>query len=167
MEKNSEIATTVVLTVLGIPVGYILNQMHHVWIWVARVDWDKYFESDWKITKAFLNQKDDKTGEQLRNRYRYLLTRTHELGGIYFALFIVLIIGMINMVTYKAYNKYFVIYLAVLVVITIFIYLSRNYYRGNLDAFTKKLVGEDYKTVRDMFWFVKHFFKQLKRFLAN
>lgn len=147
------LGTTVVLAVVGIPVGYLLNQIHHIYTWVIRVDWDEYFNMENELTNIFLNHKQ---GEKIRERYRYLLTRIHELGGIFIALLIVLSISIYNLIFDSMYKSTsFWIYFVVIILVTICIYLSRNYYSRNHDALTANLVCKEYKTVKNWFWFIK------------
>ena len=78
------------LTIIGVPMGYLLNQIHHSLTWVfvrlkrveklfKRGTWDNYFEKELKLDELFFK---DELGSQRRERYRYLLSRKHELGGV-------------------------------------------------------------------------------------
>lgn len=151
------LATAALLIIIGIPVGYLLNQIHHVWIWVVRVNWNKYFSMEMELSKIF--HKAD-NGKELTDRYRYLLTRVHELGSIVVAFIITNIIIIIRTINESGFDKVditcFFIYLFLLIVIA----LSRNYYERNLDAFTYELIGKNYYSVKSWFWFVTSFFKR-------
>jgi hypothetical protein len=130
------LATAALLIIIGIPVGYVLNQIHHVWIWVIRVNKVKYFKMELKRST------------ELRERYTYLLNRVHELGGIVVALipsFIFLLVyhKLMNL----QFNFPFVLYFIILGVVSLVMLCSRDYYRSNLDAFTQAISGLEYKDV--------------------
>src|SRR5690606_13490333 len=119
------LATAAFLIIIGIPVGYILNQIHHVWIWVIRVNWEEYFEMELEINKQIAKCKGRE--EELKDRYRYLLNRVHELGGLFVALFPTYIF----LLSYHFYNRfelnfYIILYFIILFIVAIAIFLSRN-----------------------------------------
>lgn len=129
------LAVSAFVLVIGIPIGYILNQLHHVWIWVLKVDHKKYFDLEIEIFRLFLNSE---RGERIEERYKYLLTRIHELGGIKFALVGALIIMILNFICsllHKDFNLLSLIYIGVNIFVCYFIKLSRDYFQKNLEAF--------------------------------
>lgn len=146
----SVLAAGAILTVIGIPIGYLLNQMHHVWIWVIRVDWYKYFDMELEITEKFYEDKNngDNQNLELMDRYRYLLTRMHELGSTFVALMASILFILINSII-NNFTGSIILYLVILCVITVNVLFSRNYYRKNLDAFTMKYVKKDYNSLRN------------------
>lgn len=161
LDKSTELlAAAAFLTIVGIPVGYILNQIHHVWIWVIRVNWKKYFRMELKLNEVFYEARN---GKELKDRYSYLLTRIHELGSIVVGLEISLAIIFCLSFNY-GFNYIVIIYMFVLSVVCFIIWLSRKYYRRNFDALTREIVEEDYKTVmnRTIIWLLKKRKKILK-----
>ncbi|MYL57210.1 hypothetical protein GLW20_06795 [Virgibacillus halodenitrificans] len=157
------LATAAFLIIIGIPVGYILNQVHHVWIWVIRVDWDTYFQMEQEITKIMSISE---RSVELQNRYRYLLNRVHELGGLFVALTPTLFILFFYHLLNRSWNTLTIMYFVLLFIISTVIFLSRNYYRRNLDAFTKDVAGKEYNSIiNPVFRRIRN--SKLNRFLIN
>lgn len=143
------LAASAVVIVIGIPVGYILNQIHHVWVWVLRVNHYRYFKMEMQLLQIFLNGEE---GKRIEDRYRYLLARIHELGGILVSLLVAVITVIIHSIwsffVYSQTNWSITIWFILInLFVGLFILLSRNYYQKNLDAFTKFYVGLDKKSV--------------------
>lgn len=142
---------TIVMIALGIPIGYLLNQVHHVIIWVKKVDWDLYFHYELKLNQVFRDCKEN--GKQMESRYRYLLSRIHELGGILIAFYLInliYVVTIISLLCKQKSNKAIIIIISLLVVLvlTYVVRISRNYFQRNLDALTMEFAGYDYDTIR-------------------
>lgn len=139
------LAVGAILTVIGVPLGYILNQIHHSVTWVivrwrilhkifGNEKWDEYFEKEIKLDEIFF--KDDE-GKKKQERYRYLLTRKHELGGVTVSLavscFTILLINFTNNNTRWSW-----IYFAVVFIIFIIISISRTYSSRNVEWYFRE-----------------------------
>lgn len=129
--------------IIGIPIGYILNQIHHVWIWVWKVNHEEYFDYEMKLFQIFICHKN---GEQIRERYKYLLTRVHELGGIVVAL----VISFLFILPHAIRNFSFcvLVFIVAMIVVWLFIKGSRDYYSKNLDSFTMYYVGMGSESIK-------------------
>lgn len=142
------LAAAALVVVGGIPVGYILNQIHHVWVWVLKVNHYKYFKMEMELFQIFLKGEE---GKRIEDRYRYLLARIHELGGILVALiiafFIILFHFSIIYFLYGSINIVSLTFMVVIAVVGIFILISKNYYQKNMEAFIS-FFGIDYKTLK-------------------
>ena len=97
IKESNTLALGAFLTVIGVPLGYLLNQIHHSLFWVIkrfsysikilRQDkWYDYFRQEIQVDKMFLF---DEIGLRKKERYQYLLSRKHELGGVTVSLGIV------------------------------------------------------------------------------
>jgi hypothetical protein len=144
------IAVGAILTVIGVPLGYLLNQIHHSLTWVIvrckiihkifkKDNWDEYFEKELKLDELFF--KGDE-GAKKQERYRYLLSRKHELGGVTVSLGISLFtIFLINVC--DGNNKIWSwLYFIVVVILFFIILISRNYSSRNVEKYFKKYLDE-------------------------
>ncbi len=157
------LATAAFLIIIGIPVGYILNQVHHVWIWVMRVKWKEYFQMELEIAERIAEKKE--RAEELRDRYNYLLNRVHELGGLFVALTPTLIFLFFYHLKYHSWNFLEMLFFILLFIISLIVFFSRNYYRRNLDAFTNYISGRDYNSIiNPTFEWLRDKRKQILRF---
>jgi cell division protein FtsW (lipid II flippase) len=128
------LAVGAILTVLGVPLGYLLNQIHHSLFWVIPklFLWNQYFKEELEIDKYISNHK---FGVEKKERYRYLLSRKHELGGVLMSLlFSVVIIGLMNTWGDNGY-KWSWIYFTVICVLAVFILFSRQYSSQNIQKY--------------------------------
>lgn len=125
------LAIGAVLTVLGVPLGYLLNQIHHSLFWVLPKwrRWDAYFDEEIKIDKCIGNSSEKK------ERYRYLLSRKHELGGFAVSLGIsAFVIGLSNILGKHHYHWAWW-YFGIVTALFIIIWLSRQYSSRNIEAY--------------------------------
>ncbi|MFJ5760728.1 hypothetical protein ACIQAA_16685 [Neobacillus sp. NPDC093182] len=133
------------LTIIGVPLGYLLNQIHHSITWVlVRVKilngmykkgtWDDYFEKELKLDEIFFK---DEIGAKKKERYTYLLSRKHELGGVTVSLGLSSIVILIFKISEKINGAWSWIYLAVVIILFLIILLSRNYSSRNIDKYYK------------------------------
>jgi hypothetical protein len=132
------LAVGAILSVLGVPLGYLLNQIHHSLFWVLPKKlsktntWEKYFEEELVIDKLF--DSEEKHSNK-RVRYSYLLSRKHELGGITVSLGIsAIVIGLTNLIAENHHVWTWVYFVIVLVLFRI-ILLSRNYSSDNIQKY--------------------------------
>ncbi|OCA84497.1 hypothetical protein A8F94_17540 [Bacillus sp. FJAT-27225] len=145
VSKPSELlAAGAVVTVLGVPLGYLLNQLHHSLTWVIpRIGkWDKYFSEEIKIDEYLMSI--DK-GNERKERYRYLLSRKHELGGITMSLGLsALIIGLTNFQINSKVDWHW-IYFFIVLGLFVFILISRFYSGANIMKYHKYYLREHNK----------------------
>lgn len=102
-----------------------------------------------ELDKIFFTSKN---GQKIEDRYRYLLTRIHELGSIVISLLVAMIVMVIDISSMIKYLTFFPWFFVSNFIINLVVYIcilwSRNYYRKNLDALTMALVNKDYRSVR-------------------
>ncbi|RHW38715.1 hypothetical protein D1B33_07530 [Lysinibacillus yapensis] len=121
------------LAFLGVPLGYVLNQVHHSIFWVIPKirykNWDAYFKEEIKVDENHLSKNDFK-----KERYRYLLSKKHEIGGVmssfYASSFAILMTNIFHGSTMWSW-VYFIIVSALTVIFT----LSRNYSSRNVEYY--------------------------------
>jgi hypothetical protein len=152
------VALVAFLTVIGVPLGYLLNQIHHSLTWVlARVNpirwginklpkkrgipyesWEEYFTKELILDKYFF--KDD-IGMKLKERYQYLLSRKHELGGLTISLGVSwIVILIINIIKINMFWQW--LYFVLIFLLFFLILFSRNYSSRNIDAYFKEYLKE-------------------------
>lgn len=135
------IALGAALTILGVPLGYLLNQIHHSLFWVIpkliKNEWDNYF-----IEEITLDQ-NLKDKEEFRNRYTYLLSRKHELGGIAVSLSVSFIVLITTMIWGEHFDTWAWVYSSIVLVLSIIILFSRYYSSKNLDKYYNHLLEKD------------------------
>lgn len=127
------LAIGAVLTVLGVPLGYLLNQIHHSVFWVLPKlifgSWNKYFKEELKVDNYIANHA---KGIEKQNRYRYLLSRKHELGALTLSLFISgFVIGLSNCLG-KYHHHWSWWYFGIVTLLFFIIWLSRQYSSRNI-----------------------------------
>lgn len=134
------------LTVIGVPLGYLLNQIHHSVTWVMvrgykplrellekEENWDDFFKSELKLDEFFFK---DVNGDKYRERYQYLLSRKHELGGLTVSLFISSISIIVLKFSKQGLGELWSwIYMIIVLILFILILISRLYSSRNIDKY--------------------------------
>jgi O-antigen/teichoic acid export membrane protein len=140
------------LTVIGVPLGYLLNQVHHSLFWVMRKlvisrkilkqeKWYQYFSEEIQLDKLFFK---DENGRLKKERYQYLLSRKHELGGVTVSLLIsCLVILFVNIK--KSITIWSWWYLSFVFILFVIIFISRWYSSKNIDKYFKEYLKESKK----------------------
>ncbi|WP_026584209.1 hypothetical protein [Bacillus sp. J33] len=133
------LAIGAVLTVLGVPLGYLLNQIHHSLFWVLpkcwKGTWSTYFDEEIKVDEYFDK---DESHKDKRERYRYLLSRKHELGGVVVSLGIsgfVILLRCIYLLIFKNLHLWEIFYFAIVLTLFLILWLSRNYSSENIEKY--------------------------------
>jgi O-antigen/teichoic acid export membrane protein len=137
VSNSSDLLTIgAVLTVLGVPLGYLLNQIHHSLFWVVpRLKnnlWEGYFNEELKIDEYF--NRDEKTKED-KARYRYLLSRKHELGGICVSMGISSLVLFLTNIFGNYQSLWSWLYFMVVSILFIIMLLSRQYSSKNINTY--------------------------------
>lgn len=134
--KVNPVAIGAFLTVTGVPLGFLLNQIHHSLSWVIpRIGkWEKYFNQELILDEIFIN---DTNGEKMQERYRYLLSRKHELGGVTISLGVSVIVIMIYNLYYRVVFGWEWFYFITVLALFLIILVSRNYSSKNIDRYFK------------------------------
>ncbi|MEK8196246.1 hypothetical protein [Lysinibacillus sp. FSL M8-0134] len=118
------------LTFLGVPLGYVLNQVHHSLFWVLpslyKREWKIYFKQEVSADEKHLS-----IDEFKKERYRYLLSKKHELGGVAVSLFISWAVILIMNISINNLLWSW-IYFGIVTALTILVILSRNYSSRNV-----------------------------------
>ncbi|SFD95089.1 hypothetical protein SAMN05428981_102470 [Bacillus sp. OV194] len=142
------LAVGAVLTVLGVPLGYLLNQIHHSVTWVLPKyflpevfeSWDEYFKNELLMDEYFMENKTK--GEAMKNRYSYLLSRKHELGGITASLLISTIVIWIGNALIDDIKLWHWIYFIIILVLSITILFSRQYSSKNIYKYYEYILDQ-------------------------
>ncbi|MEI5909590.1 hypothetical protein WAK64_21440 [Bacillus spongiae] len=127
------IALGAFLTAIGVPLGYLLNQVHHSLSWVIPKyrEWDKYFDKEIAVDEYFFK---NEIGKMQKERYRYLLSRKHELGGLKVSLLFSLIIILIVSILTK-FNWWEVLYFITVFIFYLLIHYSSKYSSMNVEKY--------------------------------
>jgi hypothetical protein len=153
-DNISVVALGAFLTIIGVPLGYLLNQIHHSTSWVFvrvsyirkafnyvfrknRESWDEYFVKELLLDEYLKNEK------ELRERYRYLLSKKHELGGLTVTLFItngvILIVNIyLGIFSVPVWSW---VYFIVTFVLLVLIWFSRNYSSRNIEIYFNEYIN--------------------------
>ena len=131
-----------VLAVLGVPLGYILNQIHHFITWVfpklITNTWDEFFEEEIKIDIYLKNE----ASKSERERYRYLLSRKHELGGITVSLGISFITTLFTNILQNKEVVWVWIYCLITFILFLIFLVNRDYSSKNIDKYHNYFLHE-------------------------
>jgi hypothetical protein len=133
-EKNV-LALGAAITLIGIPLGYFLNQMHHLLGWVANGKWDNYFSEE-IIVDDFLCDKDN---EGYKERYRYLLAKKHEVGSVYASFILSALVILITNIYESSKECFDWLYFFVTVLLIVAWYFLRSYSSRNIDKYFEHL----------------------------
>lgn len=143
------VAVGAFLTVTGVPLGYLLNQIHHslFWVyprrkWLSKItkkgSWNQYFINEINMDELFFV---NEVGEKKRERYQYLLSRKHELGSVTVSLGISVIIIFINNVHHKD-SVWSWIYWVFVLLLCFVVWNSRNYTSSNIEIYYQHYLYE-------------------------
>ncbi|MCP3741449.1 hypothetical protein [Rossellomorea sp. BNER] len=146
------VATGAILAVIGIPIGYLFNQLHHTLTFVLTrkfhgyKGWDEYFSFEARFENYFFTyevQRDNEDseqktgiGEKILERYKYLLSRIHEIGSICFAI----IFSEVFLTYWETFiggkiNLTIIIYHIVIICLLVLLLIDRCYFKRNLEVF--------------------------------
>lgn len=118
----------ITFALIGIPLGYIFNQLHMYIDWVIREDWGEFFKHEINIDEYFAK------GKGNSERYRYLLAKKHEVGSVLvsftFSTFIILILN----ITYMPNSLLKWLYFSIIFILTLIWLQLRNYSTKNAEA---------------------------------
>ncbi|GEM_PF-1465167 len=87
----------VTFALIGVPLGYIFNQLHMYFDWVEREDWADFFKHEIKIDEYFVK------GKGYPERYRYLLAKKHEVGSVLVSFVLSTLIILFLNITHENY----------------------------------------------------------------
>ncbi|MEB7771436.1 BA5345 family protein [Kurthia gibsonii] len=125
------------IALLGIPLGYLLNQLHHFLFWVCNPgNWVKYFEEEFEVDKLLTEE----SNKELRERYRYLLAKKHEVGSVFMSFLIAFILVVIFNSSLFQWDKLSTIYCLINLGAVCIWFFLRKYSSGNIDYHYKQLV---------------------------
>ncbi|QGM30512.1 hypothetical protein GI482_09045 [Bacillus sp. N3536] len=150
IEDSNTLALGAFLTVIGVPLGYLLNQIHHSLFWVIKKikisrkikkqdEWYKYFRQEIQVDKMFFK---DELGQRKKERYQYLLNRKHELGGVTVSLGIVCLVQIIVNCIKGTILGWPMIYFVLSLLLLGIISISRWYSSKNIDKYFEQYVKE-------------------------
>lgn len=150
MSKSANlVAVGAFLTVTGVPLGYLLNQIHHSLFWVyprrkllskitKKGSWNQYFINEINMDELFFV---NELGGKKRERYQYLLSRKHELGGVTVSLGISVIIIFINNVNHNN-AVWSWVYCVFVFLLCLIVWNSRNYTSSNIEIYNQHYLYE-------------------------
>lgn len=126
------------IALLGIPLGYLLNQLHHFLFWVCNPkNWAKYFEEEFEVDKLLTKE----SNKELRERYRYLLAKKHEVGSVFMSFSIAFVLTIICNFTIFEWNPGAIIYSSIIGSATSIWFFLRRYASKNIDYHYRQLVS--------------------------
>jgi len=126
-----------ILGALGVPIGYLIHQISMVFGFILFTKRNKYFKEEFLIDEKFSNSK---AGDHLRSRYVHLLTRVHELRGLFFSLLLSgLIIITTELLYVQQYNEYFYFIIITNFILAVIAFVNQKYFSDNLN-FVKRQI---------------------------
>lgn len=136
--KNLLVLGTFV-TLAGVPIGYFFNQLHHLVCWVIpklfEQGWEEYFRDEIKIDNLLAKEKNG----HYKERYRYLLSKKHEVGSVLFSFCGAFLIVFFNLLSNEM-SFFEFCYILILLILIIFWRTLRNYASKNVHIYFKKLL---------------------------
>ncbi|MBM7694014.1 hypothetical protein JOC77_003458 [Peribacillus deserti] len=146
LTSKNTVAIGAFLTLIGVPLGYLLNQIHHSLFWVLprrkllrKIDrfrkkgsWNQYFINEINIDEIFFF---DEIGKKKKERYQYLLSRKHELGGVTVSLGITALIILSVNLGRHLHEVWSWSYFVVVFILCLLLWNSRNYSSSNIQIY--------------------------------
>lgn len=123
----------VTFALIGVPLGYIFNQLHMYFDWVEREDWADFFEHEIKIDEYFAK------GKGYPERYRYLLAKKHEVGSVLVSFGISAVLILVLNITQGQYSELKWLYLFIIFILSLIWWRLRCYSTRNAWAHYKYL----------------------------
>lgn len=150
IKESNTLALGAFLTVIGVPLGYLLNQIHHSLFWVIKrfrfsrkilkqEKWYEYFRQEIQVDNMFFF---DEKGLRKKERYQYLLSRKHELGGVTVSLGIVCIVQLIVNIQTSTMHGWSLCYFILSIILFLIIAISRWYSSKNIDKYFEHYLNE-------------------------
>lgn len=129
------------ITLAGVPIGYFFNQLHHFVCWVFpkifNKGWEVYFKEEIEVDNLLAKEKND----HYKERYRYLLTKKHEVGSVFFSFMASFVIVFFNSLSRGNLDNFFeFIYALALLIIVLIWYSLRNYASENVEKYFRELL---------------------------
>lgn len=135
----------ITFALIGIPVGYIFNQLHMYFDWVERRDWADFFKDEINID----NYLTDNGKEKYQERYRYLLAKKHEVGSVFVAFSLSTILILIFNISLSGYSELKWLFLFMLFILSIIWWRLRCYSSENAEAHYQHLKTEANTTINN------------------
>lgn len=126
----------VTFALIGVPLGYMFNQLHMYFDWVLRGNWNVFFKDEILIDTYLSSNKD------YRERYRYLLAKKHEVGSVLVSFCISSLIILLVNFTHSQYSYTKWLYLIVVLLLTFIWWELRCYSTRNVWAHFQHLKNE-------------------------
>ncbi len=139
ISNNNLLVLATFVTLAGVPLGYFFNQIHHLISWVIprifKNGWEEYFKDEIKVDNLLSNEKN----EQYKERYRYLLSKKHEVGSVLSSFSGAFLIVYFNSISnnMSSFELWYTIVLSILVVGW---YFLRKYASANIDLYFDELL---------------------------
>lgn len=126
----------ITFALIGVPLGYIFNQLHMYFDWVERTDWDDFFKHEISIDEYFVKEKG------YPERYRYLLAKKHEVGSVLVSFGLSTIIILVINIVQEQYLELKWLYLFIVFILSIIWWRLRCYAAMNALAHYEHLKAE-------------------------
>ncbi|QPA31360.1 BA5345 family protein [Thermaerobacillus caldiproteolyticus] len=130
------LSLSAILAGIGVPVGYLIHQISMLFGFVISHKWDKYFKEEYDLDSKIIGADN---GEKIRERYRHLLSRVHELRALKYS-------NGLSMLTVVAILYLYSNTLAGLIIsainflFVIIVHVNQKYFEANLKFFIKRTI---------------------------
>jgi hypothetical protein len=129
-----------ILAGLGVPIGYLI---HQVSMFFGFVIWTpnkyKFFKEEYEVDNIIFNA--EGKGEKIRDRYRHLLSRVHELRALKTSHALSFItVGLLALFYSDTVNVPCIIVLSVNIIMFIIVHFNQKHFDENLDFFKKRII---------------------------
>lgn len=118
----------ITFALIGIPLGYIFNQLHMYFDWVERRNWKEFFLHEILIDEYLIRKK------SYPERYRYLLAKKHEVGSVFVAFVLSTISILFLNIHFRNYNELKWLFLFIVFILSIIWWRLRCYSTENAEA---------------------------------
>lgn len=123
----------VTFALIGIPLGYIFNQLHMYIDWVERRNWRDYFKYEILIDEYLVRK------ISYPDRYRYLLAKKHEVGSVLVAFSLSTLLIFIFNFSFEQYSNLKWLFFTVVLILSMIWWRLRCYSTQNAEAHYKHL----------------------------
>ncbi|TVZ81276.1 hypothetical protein FB379_11775 [Aeribacillus composti] len=128
------LSLSAILAGIGVPIGYLIHQISMLFGFVVRHKWNKYFRKEYELDNKIIG---NDNGEKIRERYRHLLSRVHELRALKYSNGLSVLTILVMLYFYS--NTLAGLIISVInLLFVIIVHVNQKYFEANLNFFIKR-----------------------------
>lgn len=130
------LSLSAILAGIGVPIGYLIHQISMFFGFVIRHKWEKYFKEEYELDSKIIG---NDNGEKIRERYRHLISRVHELRALKYSNGLSMLTILVILYLYSNTLDGLIIFV-INFVFVIIVHVNQKYFEANLKFFIKSTI---------------------------